>query len=115
MVSGLFGRSILLLLGAVALLCGCAHGSHNIMGVWDIKGGPGPATISFQADGNFKTEATMPGRHSTVTGQYRMDGDTLTLQGQQQRTATLRWNSDDEAVMTGDDGKAMTIARRKGE
>ena len=96
-----------------ALLCGCAGVSHKIVGDWDITGGPGPATFSFTADGNFKTEATLPGRHSTVTGQYHLDGDTLILQTMQNRTATLKWISDDEAVMTVDDGKAMTIARRK--
>jgi len=31
----------------------------------------------------------------------------------QTRTATLKWSSDDDAVMTGDDGKAMEIVRRK--
>ena len=97
----------------VALLFGCSHANHNIVGVWDINGGPGPATITFQTDGNFKTEATMPGRHSVVTGQYKLDGDTLTLQTMQKRTATLKWNTADEAVMTGDDGKPMTIARHK--
>lgn len=103
---------------AAVLLCfafgGCAHNhTASIVGIWDIKGGPGPATMAFQADGNFKTEASMPGRHSAVTGQYTLSGDTLTLRTMQQRTATLRWNSDDEFVMTGDDGKAMTLARKK--
>jgi hypothetical protein len=98
---------------AVALLFGCSRSNHNLVGVWDIQGGPGPATFTFQADGNFKTEATMPGRHSTVTGQYRLEGDRVTLQTMQPRTATLKWNSDDEAVMTGDDGKAMTLTRHR--
>jgi hypothetical protein len=97
---------------AVALLYGCGH-SHSIVGSWDIKGGPGPATITFQPDGNYKTQATMPGRQSSTFGPYRLEGDTLTLQTPQPRTASLRWISDDEAVMTGDDGKAMTLARRK--
>jgi len=100
-----------LLVGAI--ISGCARVTHNIVGTWDIKGGPGPATFSFTADGNFKTEATMPGRKSSVNGQYRLDGDTLTLRTMQTRTATLKWSSDDDAVMTGDDGKAMEIVRRK--
>ncbi len=41
-------------------LLGCRHKSHNIVGTWDIKGGPGPVTFSFTSDGNFKTEATIP-------------------------------------------------------
>jgi hypothetical protein len=98
---------------ALALFAGCAGHGHTIVGVWDIKGGPGPASMTFKADGNFSTEATMPGRSSTVTGQYKLDGDTLTLLTNPQRSATLNWKSDDEAIMTGDDGKAMTIARRK--
>ena len=98
---------------AATLLGGCAHPGHNVVGAWDIKGGPGPASITFTSDGNFKTEATMPGRSSTFSGQYHLDGDTLTLMTIPQRTATLRWNTNDEAIMTGDDGKAMTLARRK--
>lgn len=98
---------------AIAVLVGCSHVRHNIVGSWDIMGGPGPATISFTKTGNFSTVAALPGRRSSVTGQYHLDGDTLTLQTMQKRTATLRWNSENEAVMTGDDGRAMTIVRRK--
>jgi hypothetical protein len=97
----------------ICLGCGTRGGSHNIVGNWDIKGGPGPATMAFKADGNFATEATMPGRHSTLTGQYTIAGDTVTLRTMQQRTATLRWTSSDEVIMTGDDGKAMTLVRKK--
>ena len=98
---------------AAAALCGCGMTNHNLVGVWDIHGGPGQAKFTFQADGNFKTEATMPGRSSTVTGQYKLDGDKVTLITMQQRTATLKWISDNEAVMTGDDGKAMTLTRHR--
>jgi uncharacterized protein (TIGR03066 family) len=101
-------------MAAVWLLTGCGGGAaHNLVGTWDIKGGPGPATMAFAADGNFKTEASMPGRSSSLTGQYKLSGDTLTLQTMQARTATLKWNSADEFVMTGDDGKAMTLDRKK--
>ncbi len=95
-------------------LAGCAKtASHSIVGTWDIKGGPGQATMTLSADGNFKTEASMPGSSSTVTGQYKYEGDQLTLRTNQQRTATIKWSTEDEMVMTGDDGKAMTLARKK--
>lgn len=102
------------LFAAALALAGCVKtASHSIVGTWDITGGPGKATMTLGADGNFKTEASMPGSSSTVTGQYKYEGDQLTLQTNQQRTATIKWSTDDEIVMTGDDGKAMTLVRKK--
>jgi hypothetical protein len=92
-------------------LAGCSH--RSVVGVWEVQGGPGPATFTFQADGNFKTEASMPGRSSTVTGQYEQRGDSLVFKTMRTRTATVRRNSDDEIVVTGDDGVSKTLKRKK--
>jgi len=101
-----------LLFCAAALLAGCVPRARSVVGVWDIRGGPTSATMTFQADGNFKTEASRPGQQSTVFGQYTREGDRVTF-NMPHRTATIRWKSDDEIVMTGDDGVAMTLTRRK--
>lgn len=102
-------------LAAIALsatLLGCRGKSHSIVGTWDIKGGPTAATFTFAADGNFKAEAVGRGRSSTRTGQYTLTGDKLDFNAPHS-TATIKWNSDDEMVMTGDDGRAMTLTKRK--
>lgn len=107
-------KSIVVLLSCLAIiLAGCAGRSRSVVGTWDITGGPSVATMTFQSDGSFKTEATMRGRHSTMTGQYEQQGEKVTFKTRTPRTATIRWNSDDEMVMTGDDGVAMTLKRRK--
>ena len=102
-----------LLLCTTVLFAGCALRSRSVVGAWDIQGGPGPATMTFQADGNFKTEASLPGRSSMVSGPYKQQGDQVTFEMPSRRTATIRWKSDDEMVMTGDDGVAMTLTRHR--
>lgn len=114
---------VLAVLSAVApaLLAGCSAKRHSVVGTWDVQGGPTAASFSFQSDGQFKTEASGGGRSSSVTGPYKQEGDRLQFElrgagpigGNAVRTATIRWNSDDEIVMTGDDGVAMTLKRRK--
>jgi uncharacterized protein (TIGR03066 family) len=95
----------------LVFLNGCSSHTRSVVGDWDITGGPSAAVMSFQAHGNFKTEASMRGRHSSVTGQYELQGDKVVFK-MPARTATIRWNSDNEMVMTGDDGVAMTLKRR---
>ncbi len=100
---------------ATVLSAGCALRSRSVVGTWDIQGGPGPATMTFQADGNCRTEAHLPGRSSMVFGPYKQLGDRVTfdMSVNSHRTATIHWKSDDEMVMMGDDGVAMTLTRRK--
>ena len=108
-------RGTIALAGLVAVMLGfgCRTSGHDIIGTWDIKGGPGPATLEFQANGNFNTKASMPGRSSSSSGQYTVSGDTVTFSTMQKRSATVKWNTADEFVMTGDDGQAMTFRRKK--
>ena len=111
-----YNRSATMALRAIFacfLVCGCAGTSRNIVGAWSINGGPSKATMTFQSDGNFKTEASGRGRSSTVTGQYAVEGDTITIKTMPQRTAKLEWRTPDEFIMTGDDGRAMTLDRVK--
>lgn len=99
-------------LAAILVLLGCSH-YPDIVGKWSIRGGPGVATLTFQPDGYYKAEAVLPGRTSSVTGQYQMEGSQLRLKGQQQRTATVSFRSADEMTMTGDDGVPKTLIRVK--
>src|SRR5579871_2568369 len=77
---------------ATVLSAGCALRSRSIVGTWDIQGGPGPATMTFQSDGNCRTEAHLPGRSSMVFGPYKQQGDQVTfdMSVNSHRTATIQ-------------------------
>ena len=100
-------------LTALSLCAGCGKHSHGVVGKWTIQGGPTPATMTFGTDGKFRTDAADSNSRSSVTGDYRQEGDTLKIGNIQPRTGTIQWRSDDEMLLTGDDGRAMTLTRVK--
>ena len=67
-------------LAALLLLAcaGCKRGP-SVVGKWGATASGGTLEVEFKEDGNFAWSTTIRGKTIAVRGDYKLDGDTLSL------------------------------------
>lgn len=110
---------ILLAALAVALLLGCGGSSNPMVGTWQMemseevlklmpKGQKPPSmSITFADDGTFKGTAAFGDETSEITGEYKLEGKSLTLTPKTEDGKPS--NDKPETVTLADDMKSFPI------